>query len=364
MERFGIIGLLLFITIIILSSLGCLLLYSTAGGLYQPWAAKQAYAILLFLCIIIVIQFIPLRIIYKSSYICLGFGLASLIVADFIGHTAMGAQRWLKLGDVNFQPSELCKLAIIMSLARYFHDLSFSSIRKVKFIVLPIIIIIIHVILILRQPNLGTASIILILSSIMLFVTGVRIWKFVAVFILVLSSMPLIWHNMHDYQKQRVMTFINPQDDILGAGYNILQSKIAIGSGGLSGKGILFGTQTQLSFLPEKHTDFIFTVLAEELGFYGVIFTLLLYSMLLFFCYVIALSCNQHYSSLICIGVASMIFIHVFINIAMISGLIPAVGTPLPLLSYARSNLAVTMTGLGLVLNSYLNRRKKIKLHS
>ena len=286
MAKIGVVGSILLFVTLILGALGCLLLYSTSGGSYEPWAEKQAYTIAAFLFVILFLQFVPLKLIYKSSYALYLISLFLLIIADFLGHTAMGAQRWLRLGDVNFQPSEVCKLAIIMSLARYFHELSFNSIGNIWSLLIPLVMIFVPVALILRQPNLGTAVIIVIFSGMIFFATGVRIWKFAAVLIVISISVPLVWHDMHDYQKQRITTFLHPEDDILGSGYNIMQSKIAIGSGGLYGRGLLSGTQTQLSFLPEKHTDFIFTVLAEEFGFYGVALTIFLYSILLISYYI------------------------------------------------------------------------------
>ena len=232
-----------------------------------------------------------------------------------------------------------------------------------QFLLIPLLVVMIPVLIILKQPNLGTSAIIILIAGAMFFVVGVQTWKFIAVIISCIASTPIIWNFLHDYQKKRVMTFLNPEDDVLGAGYNIMQSKIAIGSGGWNGKGLMQGTQVQLSFLPEKHTDFVFTILAEEYGFSGVILCLIIYLLLIYTIYFIALRVKNNYSKFICIGVASMLFFHVFINIGMVSGLLPVVGTPLPLLSYGRSNLVTTLIGIGLVLNADINRKlTQIKL--
>ena len=354
-------SILLCFIVIILITISWAILFSASGGDYEIWANKQLYAGIIALLLALCIALTPIQYLYYSSYYLLGLCIILLIVADFSGHTAMGAQRWIKVGLISIQPSEITKVGVIMALSRIFSSMSSEQIGISKSLIVPLLIVIIPVILILKQPNLGTSTIITLISGTIFFVAGVKLWKFALVIISVLISMPIIWNFMHDYQKRRVMIFLNPEQDLLGDGYNIMQSKIAIGSGGLYGKGLLKGSQVQLSFLPEKHTDFIFTILAEELGFYGVIVLLILYLMMLFIIYLIAIAAKNIYSKLLCVGVASLIFFHLFINLGMISGLLPVVGTPLSFLSYGRSNLITTIICIGLVLNADLQKKKLLK---
>ncbi len=333
------------------------ILLSAGAGDRDIWASKQIYPGVFALALAVLISMIQTKYLYNLSYYLLALCIVLLIISDFAGHTAMGAQRWLKLGFITIQPSEITKIGVIMGLSRSFSNMSYEQIGKIRNLIMPLLVVLIPVILILKQPNLGTSTIIILMSSTIFFVAGVRIWKFALVVLSGVISMPIIWSFMHDYQKRRVMTFLNPDKDLLGDGYNIMQSKIAIGSGGLHGKGMLNGSQVQLSFLPEKHTDFIFTTLAEEWGFYGVISVLGLYLFMILIIYSIAFATKNTYSRLLCTGVASLLFFHLFINIGMISGLLPVAGTPLPLLSYGRSNLITTMISIGLVFNADIQKK-------
>lgn len=348
---------LYFLTTILLL-IGWVILYSAAKGNADEWANKQLYSGIFFIFCSIAIALVPTGRILQISYPFFFFCIILLIASEVTGHSAMGAQRWLKLGAITIQPSELTKIGVVLAIARYFSQKSYEEIGKIKNLVAPLAMLCLPVIIILRQPNLGTSALIVLIAGAMFFAAGVRIWKFIVVISTALLSMPLIWNFMHDYQKKRVMTFLDPEADILGAGYNIMQSKIAIGSGGLYGKGFMHGTQVQLSFLPEKHTDFVFTILAEEFGFYGVVFVLLSYLLLIYMIYFISFRVKNSFGKILSIGVASMIFFHLFINVGMISGLLPVVGTPLPLLSYGRSNLITTILGIGLVLNAEIYRDK------
>ncbi|KIE04980.1 Rod shape-determining protein RodA [Candidatus Jidaibacter acanthamoeba] len=343
-----------------ISLVGVALLYSAANGKMEPWAIKQLYTILFTLPLIILLCLVDTYLIFKYAYVFYFICLFLLVLAEVLGHKAMGAQRWLKLGSLNIQPSEFVKLAIILSLARYFHTLHSNQVSNFKSLIIPIIIFLLPVILILKQPNLGTAAIIIMISAAIFFVSGVKIWKFALVIIAGLGILPVIWQFMHDYQKQRVLTFLDPERDPLGAGYNIIQSKIAIGSGGVLGKGFLQGSQNQLSFLPENQTDFIFTLLAEEFGLVGVAILLIMYFIVSLYCYYISFNCDSHFCRLASVGVATMLFIHVFINIGMISGMLPVVGTPLPFLSYGGSNLIASFLGIGIVLNSQSHKSLKL----
>lgn len=346
--------------IITLSLIGISYVVLLSADNSQVLADKQLYAGLTSLTFVILLIFIPIKVISDVSYYFLIFCILLLIAAEFAGHTAMGAQRWLKIGSLTIQPSEITKIGVMLALSRAFSKLSEKEIAKLKNLILPITIVFIPVFIILRQPNLGTSIIITLISGTMFFAGGVRLWKFGVVILCSIAAAPVIWHNMHEYQKRRVMTFLNPEQDLLGDGYNIMQSKIAIGSGGIYGKGFMNGSQVQLSFLPEKHTDFIFTILAEEFGFNGVISVLIIYIAMIFFIYLSALSSKNNFSRLVSIGVASFIFFHLFINLGMISGLLPVVGTPLPLLSFGRSNLITTIICIGLVFNGDVHRKTKI----
>lgn len=362
MIRVSIHGIILFILTILLLCIGWIALYSAAGNA-DEWANKQLFFGLYTILFSFLIAYLPTQYFFHISYYLWISSIVLLILAEVFGHTAMGAQRWLKFGFITIQPSEITKIGVILAIARSFANLNMLQIGKIRNLIIPLIIVFLPAVIILRQPNLGTSTIIILIAGMMFFIAGVKIWKFITVIVSAIVSMPVIWHFMHDYQKRRVMTFLYPEQDLLGDGYNIMQSKIAIGSGSVYGKGFLQGTQVQLNFLPEKHTDFIFTILAEEFGFYGVIILLSIYLYLIYTIYFIAFKSNNTYSKMICVGVASMIFLHLFINVGMVSGLLPVVGTPLPLLSYGRSNLVTTIVCMALVLNTdiYKNHSKLLK---
>jgi rod shape determining protein RodA len=280
--------------------------------------------------------------------------LLALIYTDFFGVTAMGATRWIRIGPLNIQPSEIAKLSTVLALAHYFHNVSAVNIRRMSFIIPPLIMLFLPFALVVKQPDLGTSLIILMVGGAMFFAAGVQIWKFVVLFISGIISMPFAWLYLHDYQKKRVLAFLSPESDPLGDGYNILQSKIAIGSGGLTGKGFLKGTQSQLSFLPEKQTDFIFTMLAEEFGFIGSVVVIILYAIILMYGVWIAINSKNHFGRMMAIGITTILFVHVFVNIAMVMGLIPVVGAPLPLLSYGGTIMMTMLIAFGFLLNADL----------
>jgi rod shape determining protein RodA len=346
--------------VLTVSFIGVALLYSAANGNIEPWALKQLWIILLAIPFTIFISLIDLHIILKLAYPFYFLSLLLLITAEILGYKAMGAQRWLRIGALNLQPSEIMKIAVIIALAKYYHVIHSSEVNKIRNLLTPIVLISIPISLVLKQPNLGTALIIAVISLAILFTVGIKVWKFITTIAVSLVALPVLWRFLHDYQKQRIMTFLNPEQDPLGSGYNIIQSKIAIGSGGIFGKGFLQGTQNQLSFLPEKQTDFIFTLLSEEFGLFGVSVILLIFLVICLYCYSIAINCNNQFSRIMCIGVATMIFIHVFINVAMVAGILPAVGTPLPFLSYGGSNLITSFIGIGLVINAKINNKKNL----
>ncbi len=257
---------------------------------------------------------------------------------------------------MNLQPSEFMKLAVILALARYFHNRYIEDIRKFAFLLPALVMLAAPAVFILRQPNLGTTVVTLGVGGIICLMAGVRWRYFLGALAGVAIAAPIAWEFMHDYQKKRVLTFLNPSEDPLGAGYNILQSMIAIGSGGMGGKGFMNGSQGQLNFLPEKHTDFIFTMFAEEWGFAGSIVLLALYALLLAFGLFTAMNCRSGFAGLVAVGTSSLIFIHLFINMAMVMGMVPVVGLPLPFLSYGGSIMFSVMLGMGLLLNAHINR--------
>jgi rod shape determining protein RodA len=283
-------------------------------------------------------------------------------VMEQMSHNAMGATRWFRIGSIKIQPSELMKVCTVFALARYFYSIEAENIGRFKFIIPPLLMIFVPVAFIFHQPDLGTATILAMVGVVVLFMAGVKIWKFISAGVITLITVPFAWHFLlHDYQKQRIFTFLDPTHDPLGSGYNIIQSKIAVGSGGVFGKGFLGGTQGQLDFLPEKQTDFIFTMLSEELGFVGSVFTIMIYCAIIVICSNIAVKTKHQFGRLLVFGVVSIFFTHMFINTAMVMGLIPVVGAPLPFISYGGTIMASMMIGFGLVLNVDLNRNADLK---
>jgi rod shape determining protein RodA len=336
--------------LMVIAGLGVLLLYSAGGGNWEPWAAKHAIRFGLSCIIMLVIAVIDLRIWLRLAYPLYILTFLMLIAVEVMGQMGMGAQRWINLGVIVLQPSELMKIALTLALARYFHALPPEQVGKPLYLIPPAILIAMPIGLVLMQPNLGTAALLGLGSAMLLWAAGVPKWIFAAGLSSVAAIAPIGWHYLHDYQKQRVLTFLDPESDPLGTGYNILQSKIAFGSGGLMGKGFLQGSQSQLAFLPEKHTDFIFVVLAEEFGMVGGLILLGLYAALICYGFVIALTCRNQFGRLVALGVTASLFLYVVVNVAMISGLIPVVGIPLPLVSYGGTAMLTLMVGCGLLL--------------
>ncbi|MGD9512302.1 MAG: rod shape-determining protein RodA, partial [Geminicoccaceae bacterium] len=276
------------------------------------------------------------------------------------GEINKGAQRWLDLGLIQLQPSELMKVALVLALARYFHADYPEDMRRLRVVLPAVGLILAPCALVLVQPDLGTAATLLVSGTAMLFLAGVRWWKFAAVGIVGAAALPVLWSNLHDYQRQRVFTFLDPDSDPLGSGYHIIQSKIALGSGGFWGRGFLNGSQAQLSFLPEKHTDFAFTMLAEELGFVGAISVLALFLALLILGMVAAIRAPSQFGRLLAAGVVVNLLVYIVINVSMVTGLIPVVGVPLPLISYGGTALLTVLVSLGLLLSIDLHRHVAI----
>ena len=342
--------------IVAIGAVGVTALYSVANGSFEPWAARQLYRFLLGFMLMIGIAMIDLRHWFALSYVIFVAGLAALFGVELFGDAQMGARRWLDLGFVNIQPSELMRLALILALARYYHNLPDERVSHPVWMALPILIILVPYVLILRQPDLGTAVLFALIGVSMLFLAGLN-WRYFMVGALALLPLSwVVWTSMRSYQKERVLTFINPDRDPLGAGYHILQSKIAIGSGGIWGKGFMKGTQSNLNFLPEKHTDFIFTMLAEEIGLMGSLAVLSLYFAVLGIGFYIAFRTKSHFGRMVAIGVCMALFLYLFVNIAMVIGLLPVVGVPMPLISYGGTSLMTLLLSMGLLLNIHVHR--------
>jgi rod shape determining protein RodA len=346
--------------IIAITLVGIAMMYSASNGSFDPWAKKQTIHFAFSLTIMTVVFSINIKFYYNSAYLLYGISILLIIAVELVGYTAMGATRWLKIGVFKLQPSDIVKVTIILALARYFHDLKINKIPQIKSLILPLMIIFLPVAFILKQPDLGTGIIILLISGVILFTAGVRIWKFALVGIATLLFIPIAWNYMHPYQQSRVLIFLNPESEPLGAGYNIMQSKIAIGSAGFFGKGFLKGTQSQLSFLPERHTDFIFTMFAEEWGFLGCALLLAAFYYICIATLTMANNCKSHFGRLMSIGSTALFFIHIIVNVAMVSGLLPVVGAPLPLLSYGGTIMVTTYLAFGLIINAYLHRKINI----
>jgi rod shape determining protein RodA len=350
----------LLVLTVVLGLFGLVMQYSAAGGDATVFAIPQAIRLGLGLVLMLVLAMIPPSVLFRSSYIIYGVGVALLVMVEMVGIMGLGAQRWVGIGAFNLQPSELMKIGIILAIARYFQHVQLEHARHYVVLIVPAVLTLIPVGLSLAQPNLGTATIVSVIAFCMCFMAGLRWWYFAGAIGAVAASVPVIYHFLHDYQKQRVMTFLDPTSDPLGAGYNIIQSKIAIGSGGFMGKGLLNGSQGQLDFLPEKQTDFIFTMMTEEMGFIGALLLLALYGLLLGFAMLLAARARSTYGRLIAAGVAALLFIHMFINMAMVMGLIPVVGVPLPFLSYGGSFLLTTLMACGLLQHVYINREQSL----
>ncbi|AZL16443.1 rod shape-determining protein RodA [Rickettsiales endosymbiont of Stachyamoeba lipophora] len=342
----------------IISVIGFFLMYSAAQGSIFPWTVKQLIHFSVGFVLMLIVANIRPIFWYRTAYLFYFGALLLLVLVEVMGHTAMGATRWLQLGPIKLQPAELMKIAIIFALGRYFHNVHPHNITRLSYILLPLSLVALPFILILKQPDLGTAMILLLISGIIFFAAGVAWWKFATVFVSGIIALPVLWTMMHDYQKQRILIFLNPEMDKLGAGYNIIQSEIAIGSGGFLGKGLLNGTQVQLSFLPEHQTDFIFTMLSEELGFVGSVTVITLYAAIIFRIFTMALNSKNTFNRLLIVGVMSLFGLHVVINTSMVMGLIPVVGVPLPLLTYGGTIMLTTMFGFGLIFSANLYSNK------
>ena len=349
-----------FLLIVSVVLIGVAMLYSVGGGNFSTWAGKQLMRFFMCAGLCIAISLVNLRFFLKYAYVFYAIGLVLLLAVSLFGTVGMGAQRWLNLGLFRLQPSEVMKVVLIIALARYFHSASLDQIHSTKQTLIPTFMMLVPVGLILTQPDLGTAMMLVLETVFVFFLAGVQVWKFITVGVLTLCSLPIVWSCLHDYQQQRVLTFLNPEADPLGAGYHILQSKITLGSGGLFGKGFLEGTQSRLNFIPEKQTDFIFTVLCEEFGLLGSFILLVIYASIIIYGFVIAAKSQNFFGKILASGLTVNFALYVFINMGMVMGLLPVVGVPLPLVSYGGTAMTTLLIAFGLMENVAINQKMQI----
>ena len=339
---------------------GIAMLYSAADGNIEPWAGKQTIRCGVAMTLMIAAALVDIRHWFRAAYWVYAAVLALIVAVDLRGFVGMGAQRWIDLGVIQLQPSELMNVAVVLALARYFHSLANDDLKRIRYLILPALIVLVPAALVLKEPDLGTAIMLLLGGAVLFFVAGVHAAYFLSATLVAAAALPAAFHFLRDYQKARIYTFLDPDSDPLGAGYHILQSKIALGSGGLFGKGFLMGSQSHLSFLPEKQTDFIFTTLAEEFGFVGGLGLLGLYTVIIAWSFALALRSRSHFARLLGLGVVTSFFLSIFINAAMVMGIIPVVGVPLPLISYGGTAMLAVMLGFGLLLNVGVHRETRL----
>ena len=352
--------ILLLITV---SGIGFLILYSVAGGSLTPWVEPQMKRFAFGMVLMLFIAMVPIWFWRNMSGLFYLISVLLLVAVHFFGTVNMGAKRWIDLGVIVLQPSELMKITLIMALAAYYDWLDIRKTSRPFWVLVPLLIILVPTFLVLKQPDLGTAILLVAGGGIIMFLAGVSWFYFAAVIGAVAAAIVAVfqfrgteWQFLKDYQYKRIDTFLNPESDPLGAGYHITQSKIALGSGGWTGRGFMQGTQARLNFLPEKHTDFIFTTLAEEFGFVGAASLLTLYTLIIVFCVVSAMKNKDRYASLVTLGVAATLFLFFAVNMSMVMGLAPVVGVPLPLVSYGGSSMLVLLIAFGLMQSAHVHR--------
>jgi rod shape determining protein RodA len=345
------------------ASVGFIMLYSNAGGSFSPWAAPQMKRFGVGLALMLMIAMVPIWFWRNMAGVGYVLSLVLLLIVEFFGDVGMGAQRWIDLGFMRLQPSELMKITLVMLLAGYYDWLDIKKVSRPLWVAIPVFLILLPTVLVLKQPDLGTSLLLVFGGAIIMFAAGVSWWYFGAVAAMggalvtfVFTSRGTPWQLLKDYQYRRIDTFLDPASDPLGAGYHITQSKIALGSGGWTGRGFMQGTQSRLNFLPEKHTDFIFTTLAEEFGFLGGCSLLLLYAGVIVFCLISAMNNKDRFGALVTIGVAATFFLFFAVNMSMVMGLAPVVGVPLPMVSYGGSAMLVLMVAFGIVQSAHVHR--------
>ncbi len=338
------------------AAIGYVALLSAGSGNPDLYAQKHAIRFGFGLVLMLGLALVDIRLIARFAWLGYLGGIVLLVLVLLHGNVGKGAQRWIDIGPVQLQPSELMKIMLVLGLAAWFHRASWERIGSPLFLVPAAVAVLLPVGLILKQPNLGTALITGMVGAAVFWAAGVRWWKFALIGAMAAGAAPIAYDRLHDYQRARITTFLDPESDPLGAGYNIIQSKIALGSGGLWGKGFLQGTQGHLNFLPEKQTDFIFTMIAEEFGLVGAMTTLTILMLVVAFCYLVAFRSRHQFGRLLAVGLGTNYFLYIFVNVAMVTGSIPVGGVPLPLISHGGSAMITVMLGFGLLLSAYVHR--------
>lgn len=360
-DKLGQLNWALILALSFLAAVGLAAQYSVAGGSWSPWAERHALRFIMGLGVLIAISAVPLQVWMRVAYPVYGVALAALVLVPFIGTEALGARRWLPLGPLSFQPSELMKLALALALARYFQDVRPERLWHPLPLLPPVTLIAVPMALILKQPDLGTAVMLVFLGGGILLMAGVHILYFVGGAVSLGVAVPQVLPLLHDYQRRRIDSFLDPTGDPLGAGYHVMQSKIAMGSGGVVGKGFMAGTQSQLDFLPEKHTDFIFTTIAEEWGFVGSVAVIAMFAFLLVVLFSMSLAIASRAGRLLVCSSMLSIFTAAVVNIGMVSGLLPVVGIPLPFVSYGGTSMLTLQLGLGLAMCAWVHRSETLR---
>ncbi len=356
LEKFWQIPWSFVILLCVVAAIGYVALLSAGSGNPDTYAQKHAIRFGFGLVMMLGLAMIDIRLIARFAWVGYLGAVALLVLVLIHGNVGKGAQRWIDIGPIQLQPSELMKIMLVLALAAWFHRASWEKVGNPLFLIPPALAVLLPVGLILKQPNLGTALITCMVGAAVFWSAGMRWWKFALVFGAGAVAAPIAYERLHDYQRARITTFLDPESDPLGAGYNIIQSKIALGSGGLWGKGFLQGTQGHLNFLPEKQTDFIFTMIAEEFGLVGALTTLVMLLLVVAFCYLVAFRSKHQFGRLLAVGLGTNFFLYVFVNVAMVTGSIPVGGVPLPLISHGGSAMITVMLGFGLLLSAYVHR--------
>ena len=351
---------LLIISVLALGIIGIISMYSSDGGQFSYYTKSHIVRFIIFFSLMLFLSFVRIKFWYSIGYLFYLMIVLLLIFASFYGITASGSQRWISLYFINLQPSELMKIAIIIFFAKFYHRMQVNTANKFRNLLTPIIVLLVPMFLVLSQPDLGTSILIALSGLVVIWLSGVNIKYFIYTGLALIISAPFVISFLEPYQKLRILAFFDPERDPLGSGYQIIQSKIAVGSGGMYGKGFLKGTQSYLEFLPEKHTDFIFTLFSEEFGFIGSLVLLLIYSIMIYRIIAIGSICRSFFSKLYCYGFGSAIFIYIVVNMSMVLGLVPIVGSPLPIMSYGGSSMMATMIGLSIVMSAKIYHRQLI----
>ena len=359
-EKFFALDFMLIFLILLLGTISLFAMYSSERGNFSYHTQSHLYRFSVFFLLFIVISFFKIQFWYKSAYLFYFSVLVLLFAVDWFGIVASGSKRWISLFFINLQPSELMKVSLIVFLARYYNKIPSQNVHNIKYIIIPFLSFMIPVFLVVSQPDLGTAVLIAITGLIIIWLTGFRIKYFLYSFFVFICLVPVGISFLKPYQKSRILTFLNPERDPLGAGYQIIQSKIAVGSGGLFGKGFLQGSQSYLDYLPEKHTDFIFTLFSEEFGFVGAVFILIIYALIIYRIALVGRTSRNNFARLFCYGFAAAFFVYVTVNMAMVLGLLPIVGAPLPIMSYGGSSMLSVMIGLGIVMSCKLHQDEEV----